>query len=105
MDTRQEAAIEIPDTRKVDEAAIASEESDNQVKRATSSKPRKQKVAKRPKRASGKTSGQEKLVCRYCGSDDLSPSFKKRRDARCRACFANRYSGKLGKKTKRAKKA
>jgi hypothetical protein len=28
----------------------------------------------------------EKLVCRYCGSDDLAPSFKKRRDARCRAC-------------------
>jgi hypothetical protein len=34
---------------------------------------------------------QEKLVCRYCRSDDLSPSFIKRRDARCRACFKERY--------------
>jgi hypothetical protein len=33
----------------------------------------------------------DKLVCRYCGSDDLAPSFKKRRDARCRACFKQRY--------------
>ncbi len=33
----------------------------------------------------------EKLVCRYCGSDDLAPSFKRRRDARCRACFKKRY--------------
>ena len=29
----------------------------------------------------------EKLVCRYCGSDDLAPSFIKRRDRRCRKCF------------------
>jgi hypothetical protein len=32
-----------------------------------------------------------KLVCRYCGSDDLSPSFIKRRDRRCRKCFSKRY--------------
>jgi hypothetical protein len=31
------------------------------------------------------------LICRYCGSDDLAPSFSKRRDARCRACFKQRY--------------
>jgi hypothetical protein len=36
----------------------------------------------------------EKLVCRYCGSDDLSPSFIKRRDRRCRKCFSNRYTSK-----------
>jgi hypothetical protein len=37
------------------------------------------------------------LVCRYCGSDDLAPSFQKRRDARCRACFKKRYgSGSRG---------
>jgi len=34
------------------------------------------------------------LACRYCGSDDLAPSFKKRRDARCRACFKKRYGSK-----------
>ncbi len=37
-------------------------------------------------------SAEGKLVCRYCGSDDLAPSFKKRRDARCRVCFKKRYS-------------
>ena len=31
----------------------------------------------------------QKLVCRYCGSHDLAPSFKKRRDARCRACSSS----------------
>jgi ribosomal protein L40E len=33
----------------------------------------------------------EKLICRYCGSDDLVPSFIKRRDRRCRRCFSKRY--------------
>jgi len=33
----------------------------------------------------------EKLVCRYCGSNDLAPSFIKRRDRRCRKCFSKRY--------------
>ncbi len=52
------------------------------------------------------TSKSEKLLCRYCGSDDLAPSFKKRRDARCRACFKKRYgSAARGKKAKRATKA
>jgi len=33
----------------------------------------------------------DKLVCRYCGSNDLAPSFIKRRDRRCRKCFSQRY--------------
>jgi hypothetical protein len=33
----------------------------------------------------------DQLVCRYCGSDDLAPSFIKRRDRRCRKCFSKRY--------------
>jgi hypothetical protein len=46
----------------------------------------------RSKRNAIKGSGKsEKLVCRYCGSDDLSPSFIKRRDRRCRRCFSKRY--------------
>ena len=49
------------------------------------------KAQRRPPRSSHVGSGAEKLVCRYCGSDDLAPSFKKRRDARCRACFKKRY--------------
>ena len=56
-------------------------------------------------RSSRSTSSTEKLVCRYCGSDDLAPSFKKRRDARCRACFKKRYgSAPQDKKAARTRK-
>jgi hypothetical protein len=48
------------------------------------------KSRRRPLRAAS-DSNPKKLVCRYCGSDDLAPSFIKRRDARCRACFKQRY--------------
>ena len=46
---------------------------------------------KRPKVKATRSSTSEKLVCRYCGSDDLAPSFIKRRDRRCRKCFSKRY--------------
>jgi hypothetical protein len=36
-------------------------------------------------------SNSDELICRYCGSDDLAPSFIKRRDRRCRKCFSKRY--------------
>jgi hypothetical protein len=49
--------------------------------------------AQTPRSARAKSSV-EGLVCRYCGSDDLAPSFKKRRDCRCRACFKKRYGAK-----------
>ena len=62
-------------------------------------------TAKASPRSSRAGSSTEKLVCRYCGSDDLAPSFKKRRDARCRACFKRRYSSALrDKKTARTRK-
>src|ERR1700683_2704469 len=61
-------------------------------KRPRSSKVASPKTAKRARPASRSPNAQSgKLVCRYCGSDDLAPSFKKRRDARCRACFKSRY--------------
>ena len=60
------------------------------------------KAPRRPTRSSRAASRTEKLVCRYCGSDDFAPSFKKRRDARCRACFKKRYgSAPQDKKTAR----
>jgi hypothetical protein len=63
------------------------------------------KAPRRPTRSSRAASRTEKLVCRYCGSDDFAPSFKKRRDARCRACFKKRYgSAPQDKKTARAQK-
>ena len=44
----------------------------------------------------------DQLLCRYCGSDDLAPSFVKRRDRRCRNCFSQRYgSAARAKKPKR----
>src|SRR6266481_1466564 len=43
------------------------------------------------RRETGSKSKSNKLVCRYCESDDLAPSFIKRRDRRCRKCFSKRY--------------
>ena len=77
-------------------------------KKAAEAAPKAARPAKAPNdspRSSRSTSGTEKLVCRYCGSDDLAPSFKKRRDARCRACFKKRYgSAPRDKKTARTQK-
>lgn len=54
--------------------------------------PRKKAESARPlRKATGTKSKSEKLVCRYCGSDDLAPSFIERRDRRCRKCFSKRY--------------
>jgi hypothetical protein len=49
------------------------------------------KSARTPLKTRGRKPKAEKLVCRYCGSDDLAPSFIKRRDRRCRKCFSQRY--------------
>ena len=69
--------------------------------RATKTK----KAPQRPRRSSRVASTAEKLICRYCGSDDLAPSFRKRRDARCRACFKKRYGSAVqDKKTARTRK-
>ena len=46
----------------------------------------------------------EKLACRYCGSNDLTPSFVKRRDRRCRKCFSKRYSSAAREKKAKSKK-
>jgi len=52
---------------------------------------RKAKPAPPLRKETGNKSKSSKLVCRYCGSDDLAPSFIKRRDRRCRKCFSKRY--------------
>ena len=59
----------------------------------------KKTETKRPTVKSSNTSKSEKLVCRYCGSKNLAPSFIKRRDRRCRKCFSKRYgsSARTGK--------
>ena len=55
------------------------------------------KSARAPLNKTGRKPRAEKLVCRYCGSDDLAPSFIKRRDRRCRKCFSKRYRSKTKK--------
>ncbi len=49
------------------------------------------KSARAPMKKTARGQKAEKLLCRYCGSDDLAPSFIKRRDRRCRKCFSKRY--------------
>ncbi|WP_304820141.1 hypothetical protein [Candidatus Binatus sp.] len=63
--------------------------------------PRKAKPAQLLRKKTSSKSKSDKLVCRYCGSDDLAPSFIKRRDRRCRKCFSKRY-GSAGQ-TRKAK--
>jgi hypothetical protein len=58
----------------------------------------------RPFRKMGSKSTSDKLVCRYCGSDDLAPSFIKRRDRRCRKCFSKRYGSAAGARKAKVRK-
>jgi len=52
----------------------------------------KEAESSRPlRKETGSKSESGKLVGRYFGSDDLIPSFIKRRDRRCRKCFSKRY--------------
>ncbi len=66
--------------------------------------PRKTKPAQPLRKQKGSKSKSEKLVCRYCGSDDLAPSFIKRRDRRCRKCFSKRYGSAARAKKAKVKK-
>jgi hypothetical protein len=57
-----------------------------------------------PPAKSTRNSESEKLVCRYCGSADLAPSFIKRSDHRCRKCFSKRYGSAARTGKTKAKK-
>jgi hypothetical protein len=65
---------------------------------------RKAKLALARRKQVGSKSQSNKLVCRYCGSDDLAPSFIKRRDRRCRKCFSKRYGSAARASKAKAKK-
>jgi hypothetical protein len=62
------------------------------------------KSAREPRKKTGRKPKAERLVCRYCGSDDLAPSFIKRRDRRCRKCFSKRYGSAVRAKKTKVKK-
>ena len=55
------------------------------------------------RKKTGRNPNAEKLACRYCGSDDLAPSFIKRRDRRCRKCFAKRYGSAARRRRRRSR--
>ena len=64
---------------------------------------RKEAESSRPLRKEmGSKSKSEKLVCRYCGSNDLAPRFIKRRDRRCRKCFSKRYGSAVPTKNSKS---
>jgi len=74
------------------------------TKLATGKKTVNTKSARTPIHKTGHKPNAVKLVCRYCGSDDLAPSFIKRRDRRCRKCFAKRYGSAARTKKTSVKK-
>src|ERR1700720_487365 len=83
---------------------------DQKAARSASKKAIQKKAAPRtinPKRPLGKMVSKSKsnrLVCRYCGSDDLAASFIKRRDRRCRKCFSKRYGSAVRARKAKVKK-
>ena len=66
--------------------------------------PIKAKPAGALRKKMSRKSKSNKLVCRYCGSDDLAPSFIKRRDRRCRKCFSKRYGSAARARKAKVKK-
>ena len=73
----------------------------SEVKKVVKRSTRKKAKTERPQLKAIRKSKSEELVCRYCGSDDLAPSFIKRRDRRCRKWFSKRYgSAARTRKTK-----
>jgi hypothetical protein len=78
---------------------VAADEPKNALGSAT------KKPAQPSRRSARPTSKAKKVVCRYCGSYDLAASFKKRRYARCRACFKKRYGSTARKRTGHTRKA
>lgn len=74
------------------------------LRNAKKTEPINTKSVRAPLQKAGRKPKAERLVCRYCGSADLAPSFIKRRDRRCRTCFSKRYgSAARGKKVKAKK--
>jgi hypothetical protein len=89
----------VPVPKSVQARAVRSE-AKKVDKRSTGKKAK----TERPQVKAIRKSKSEKLVCRYCGSDDLAPSFIKRRDRRCRKCFSKRYGATARPKKTKPKK-
>jgi hypothetical protein len=66
--------------------------------------PRKAKPARPLRKEMSSKSKSNKLVYHYCRSDDLAPSFIRRRDRRCRECFSKRYGSAARARKAKVKK-
>jgi hypothetical protein len=66
--------------------------------------PSKAKPVRTLRKKMGSKPKSDQLVCRYCGSDDLAPSFIKRQDRRCRKCFSKRYGSAARARKAKVKK-
>jgi len=84
-------AASVNQSGRTDESVAPAKKRSVGVKRKATRTAKTANALARSLRHSRAVSTTDKLVCRYCGSDDLAPSFQKRRDARCRACFKKRY--------------
>jgi hypothetical protein len=76
------------------------------VKRAVQKKAASREATPAPplRKKKDSKSKSNNLVCRYCGSADLAPSFIKRRDRRCRECISKRYGSAARARKARHKK-
>ena len=90
-DTETVPAASVNQDRRTDQSVAPAKKQAAGAKPKVARATKTTKTPQRPARSSRAAASSEKLICRYCGSDDLAPSFRKRRDARCRACFKKRY--------------
>ncbi len=93
----------------MEHAKLAKGNGHKPIGHSSASAPKKaaRKKAQSPRSLRKETSSKSKsetLVCRYCGSDDLAPSFIKRRDRRCRKCFSERYGSAAQARKAKVKK-
>jgi hypothetical protein len=90
-DTETGLAASVNQSRRTDQSVASGKKQAVGAKPKAARATKTAKTPRRPARSSRAATSTEKLICRYCGSDDLAPSFRNRRDARCRACFKKRY--------------
>jgi hypothetical protein len=91
-----------PSPAQQDQMSTARSAGKKAVRKKTAS--RKAKLARPLPKKMSSESKSNRLVCRYCGSEDLAPSFIKRRDRRCRKCFSKRYGSAARARKARLKK-
>jgi len=88
----------------MDQTKLAKGSGHKSIGHSSASAPKKAEPARPLRKERGSKSKSDKLVCRYCGSNDLAPSFIERRDRRCRKCFSKRYGSPAKARKAKVKK-